>query len=85
MLQVNNYPPCPLLERCLGHGSHTDPPALTIFLHGGLQVQKHNREWIDIRSIANSFIVNIGDMLEVRIQPPIFYLSLCISARFCKS
>lgn len=68
MLRVNQYPPCPLPERCLGLGSHTDPHTLTILLQdevGGLQVQKNNGEWIGIRPVPNSFIINIGDMLEV--------------------
>ena len=68
MIRVNRYPPCPLPERCLGLGSHTDPHALTILLQdevGGLQVQKSSGEWIGIRPVHNSFVINIGDVLEV--------------------
>ena len=50
MIRVNRYPPCPLPEKCLGLGSHSDPDALTILLQdhvGGLQVLKtdHQMGW----------------------------------------
>ncbi|XP_058086773.1 gibberellin 20 oxidase 3-like [Magnolia sinica] len=68
MIRVNRYPPCPLPERCLGLGSHSDPHTLTILLQdevGGLQVQTDGRDrWVGIRPIPNSFIINIGDTLE---------------------
>ncbi|KAK1307229.1 Gibberellin 20 oxidase 1 [Acorus calamus] len=67
MIRVNRYPPCPLPERCLGLGSHSDPHALTILLQdnvGGLQVQKGEGVWVGVRPIPNSFIINIGDTLE---------------------
>ncbi|KAL3817987.1 hypothetical protein ACJIZ3_003892 [Penstemon smallii] len=67
MIRVNRYPPCPLPEKCLGLGSHTDPHTLTILLQdetGGLQVLKDNDQWFGIRPVPTSFIVNIGDTLE---------------------
>ena len=72
MIRVNRYPPCPLPEKCLGLGSHSDPHALTILFQdhvGGLQVLKTVHQWVGIRPIPNSFIINIGDTLEV--IPPI--------------
>ncbi|KAL7160537.1 hypothetical protein ABFS83_01G102800 [Erythranthe nasuta] len=69
IIRANRYPPCPLPGQCLGLGSHSDPHTLTILLQdevGGLQVQNnHNgNEWLGIRPLPNSFVVNIGDRLE---------------------
>ncbi|KAK7850805.1 gibberellin 2-beta-dioxygenase 8 [Quercus suber] len=67
MIRVNRFPPCPLPEKCLGLGSHSDPHALTILLQdhvGGLQVLKTDHQWVGIRPIPNSFVINIGDTLE---------------------
>lgn len=69
MIRINRYPPCPLPEKCLGLGSHSDPHTLTILFQdevGGLQVLRNDNQWIGIRPIPNSFIINIGDTLEVR-------------------
>lgn len=74
MIRINRYPPCPLPEKCLGLGSHSDPHTLTILLQdevGGLQVQKSDNTWVGIRPVPNSFVINIGDTLEVST------LSLC--------
>lgn len=68
MMRANRYPRCPLPDRCLGLGSHSDPHTLTILLQdqvGGLQVCDHQNRWIGIRPLPNSFVVNIGDTLEV--------------------
>ncbi|KAA8526022.1 hypothetical protein F0562_007878 [Nyssa sinensis] len=67
MIRVNRYPPCPLPEKCLGLGSHTDPHTLTILLQdevGGLQMLKDDNQWVGIRPVPNSFVINIGDTLE---------------------
>jgi isopenicillin N synthase-like dioxygenase len=51
-----------------GVREHTDYGFLTILLQdqsGGLQVRARNGEWIDVPPIENSFVINIGDMLEV--------------------
>ncbi|GLT91116.1 hypothetical protein SLE2022_090220 [Rubroshorea leprosula] len=61
--------PCPLPEKCLGLGSHSDPHTLTILLQdddvGGLQILRDDNQWVGICPVPNSFIVNIGDTLEV--------------------
>ncbi|WOG90184.1 hypothetical protein DCAR_0209427 [Daucus carota subsp. sativus] len=67
MIRINRYPPCPLPEKCLGLGSHSDPHTLTILFQdevGGLQVLQNDNQWIGIRPVPNSFIINIGDTLE---------------------
>jgi isopenicillin N synthase-like dioxygenase len=51
-----------------GVREHTDMGFLTILLQdnsGGLQVKSLNGEWISAPPIDRTFVVNIGDMLEV--------------------
>lgn len=51
-----------------GVGEHTDYGVLTILLQddcGGLQVKNRDGVWIETPPVPNSFIVNIGDMLEI--------------------
>lgn len=77
MIRVNRYPPCPLPTKCLGLGSNSDPHTLTILLQddvGGLQVLKGDGQWVGIRPVANSFVINIGDTLEV--------ISLSLSSQY---
>jgi isopenicillin N synthase-like dioxygenase len=49
-----------------GVGEHTDYGLLTMLYQdevGGLQV-KRGSEWLDVPYVPNSFVVNVGDMLE---------------------
>jgi isopenicillin N synthase-like dioxygenase len=49
-----------------GVGAHTDYGLLTLLKQdsiGGLQV-RHGDDWIDVPDISNSFVCNVGDMLE---------------------
>ncbi|GLT58583.1 hypothetical protein SLA2020_314630 [Shorea laevis] len=68
IFRANRYPPCPLPEKCLGLGSHSDPHTLTILLQdddvGGLQILRDDNQWVGIRPVPNSLIVTIGDTLE---------------------
>lgn len=68
LFRIFNYPPhSPSPEgEFWGVGEHTDYGLLTILKQdnsGGLQVKSQSR-WIDAPPIANSFICNIGDMLD---------------------
>jgi isopenicillin N synthase-like dioxygenase len=69
MMRMNYYPPCPQPEKVIGLTPHSDAPALTFLLQlnevEGLQVKKDDM-WDPIRPLPNAFIVNIGDMLEVK-------------------
>jgi isopenicillin N synthase-like dioxygenase len=51
-----------------GVGAHRDGGVLTLLLvepgKGGLQVE-HDGEWIDAPSVPGTFVVNIGEMLEL--------------------
>lgn len=54
-------------ENLWGVGEHTDYGMLTILLQddiGGLQVKTSQGEWIQAPPIDNTFVCNIGDMLD---------------------
>ncbi|KAF3622025.1 putative B3 domain-containing protein-like [Capsicum annuum] len=65
--RISRYPPCPLPEKIVEIGIHSDSQTLTI-LHqdqvGGLQVLKDDKQWAGVRPIPNSFVINIGGNLE---------------------
>ena len=64
---ANYYPPCTQPELAMGLPRHTDHGLLTILIGNGvsgLQMQ-HNGKWVNPNIIPNSFVVNIGDQLEV--------------------
>ena len=69
LFRIFHYPPTPGLpdgESAWGVGEHTDYGILTILKQddvGGLQV-KSKREWITAHPIPNTFVCNIGDMLD---------------------
>ncbi len=70
-LRVINYPAQEAGpdEGQLRAGAHTDYGSLTI-LHaedrpGGLQVRRGDGTWIDVRPSADSFVVNIGDLMAM--------------------
>jgi isopenicillin N synthase-like dioxygenase len=69
LFRVFNYPPGPRLsegEVRWGVGEHTDYGLLTILrqdVSGGLQVKSKSR-WVAAPPVPNSFVCNIGDMLD---------------------
>lgn len=75
--RMNYYPPCPQPELVMGLNNHSDASAITILLQvnemEGLQIRKDGR-WIPVKPLPNAFVVNIGDVLEVKI--PFSYLHI---------
>ncbi len=69
LFRIFNYPTHSLddhTEYTWGVGEHTDYGLLTILrqdMSGGLQVKIKSR-WVNAPPIANSFVCNIGDMLD---------------------
>ncbi|KAJ8633498.1 hypothetical protein MRB53_026834 [Persea americana] len=64
---INYYPQCPQPELTYGLPGHTDPNALTVLLQdqvAGLQVLRNGR-WVAVNPIPDSFVVNIGDQIQV--------------------
>eukprot|EP00268_Persea_americana_P009441 TRINITY_DN13791_c0_g1_i1.p1 TRINITY_DN13791_c0_g1~~TRINITY_DN13791_c0_g1_i1.p1 ORF type:complete len:352 (-),score=61.10 TRINITY_DN13791_c0_g1_i1:403-1458(-) len=67
MIVANFYPPCPQPEKAMGMPPHTDHGLLAILMEnnvGGLQV-KYNGKWVLVNPHPNSFLVNVGDQLEI--------------------
>lgn len=69
LMVVNCYPPCPEPDLTLGMPPHSDYGFLTLLLQDdvkGLQI-KHLSNWLTVQPIPGSFVVNVGDHLEVHI------------------
>ncbi|XP_069142822.1 protein DOWNY MILDEW RESISTANCE 6-like [Solanum lycopersicum] len=67
IIAANYYPACPEPNKTLGLAPHSDHGGLTILMDNGihgLQI-KHNHIWYSVPSIPGTFIVNLGDYLEV--------------------
>ncbi|KAK2981903.1 hypothetical protein RJ640_000949 [Escallonia rubra] len=69
MGRLIHCPPCPTPQLALGTHEHTDVGALTILSQddaGGLEAQRtFDGEWVPVKYVPNSYVINIGDMLEV--------------------
>ncbi|KAJ9542650.1 hypothetical protein OSB04_029156 [Centaurea solstitialis] len=67
LMVVNCFPPCPEPELTYGMPPHSDYGFLTL-LHQdeveGLQIL-HKDRWVTIRPHPQSFVVNVGDHLEI--------------------
>ncbi|XP_065857213.1 jasmonate-induced oxygenase 2-like [Euphorbia lathyris] len=68
-IRLNHYPACPVPQLALGVGRHKDAGALTILAQddvGGLQVKrKSDGVWVLVNPIPNSYIINVGDIIQV--------------------
>ena len=68
-VRVNYYPRCPQPELTLGLSSHSEPGGMTVLLADervrGLQVRGRGGEWVTVDPIADAFIVNVGDQIQV--------------------
>lgn len=66
LFRIFNYPSSNFDLDSFGVGEHTDYGLLTILrqdMNGGLEI-KVKSEWIEAPPIKNSFVCNIGDMLD---------------------
>jgi isopenicillin N synthase-like dioxygenase len=67
LFRVFHYPPQPAADtESWGVGEHTDYGVLTLLKQdaiGGLQV-KHGGQWLEAPPVADTFVCNLGDMLE---------------------
>ncbi|MGH1488440.1 MAG: isopenicillin N synthase family dioxygenase [Acidimicrobiales bacterium] len=60
-----HYPPTPAGQA--GVNGHHDAGFLTVLAPGptpGLQVQNQDEQWIDVPSVENAFVINLGEMLQ---------------------
>jgi isopenicillin N synthase-like dioxygenase len=66
LFRIFNYPPATTGADELGVGEHTDYGLLTLLEQddvGGLEIW-HEDRWIPVPPVPNSFVCNVGDMLE---------------------
>ncbi|KAJ9135595.1 hypothetical protein P3X46_032761 [Hevea brasiliensis] len=68
-IRLNHYPPSPFPHLALGVGRHKDAGGLTILAQdevGGLEVKrKSDAEWTWVMPTPNSYIINVGDIIQV--------------------
>lgn len=66
-LRLIHYPYNPDAEDRMGIGAHTDYECFTLLkpTAPGLEVLNGAGEWIDVPPVPGTFVVNIGDMLEL--------------------
>ncbi|KAF6163350.1 hypothetical protein GIB67_025214 [Kingdonia uniflora] len=67
IIASNYYPPCPQPHLTLGLAAHSDHGGITILMQNdvdGLQV-RYKDIWIPVEYVASSFVVNIGDYIEI--------------------
>ncbi|EEF48570.1 2-oxoglutarate-dependent dioxygenase 19 [Ricinus communis] len=67
MLVANLYPPCPQPDIAMGLPPHSDYGLITLLIQNGLQGLQvmHHGKWVPITPLLDSFIVNIGDHMEI--------------------
>uniref|UniRef100_A0A7N0ZU51 Fe2OG dioxygenase domain-containing protein n=1 Tax=Kalanchoe fedtschenkoi TaxID=63787 RepID=A0A7N0ZU51_KALFE len=74
LIRVYRYPPADP-GRVLGMEAHTDSSVLSILSQddevSGLEVLKED-EWVQVKPVAGSLVVNLGDMLQVSFSSPSF-------------
>ena len=68
-MRMTYYPPCKEAEKVVGLSPHTDGTGLTLLLQAndvqGLQIRMDGK-WVSVNALAGAFIVNVGDILEVK-------------------
>lgn len=66
-LRLVHYPFNPEAQDAIGIGAHTDYECFTLLkpTAPGLEVMNGAGEWIDVPPVPGTFVVNIGDLLEL--------------------
>lgn len=67
IVACNYYPKCPQPDLTLGLSAHTDRGGVTVLMENGvegLQV-RHEGKWVPVPHVPGSFLINIGDCIEV--------------------
>jgi len=67
LMDIMYYPPCPNPDLTLGTPRHSDARGITVLMQdavSGLQVLR-DEKWVAVEPIANAFVVNMGDQLQV--------------------
>ena len=65
-LRMLRYPAATGADNEIGAGAHTDYGAITLLMtdgEPGLQVRPRGGDWVDVPSVENAYIVNIGDCM----------------------
>lgn len=70
MIRVYRYPNYPDTNVGWGMDAHTDSSVMSILNQGdevgGLQLLKHH-QWINVKPIPDTLVVNLGDMMQVHV------------------
>jgi isopenicillin N synthase-like dioxygenase len=70
-LMINYYPPCAMADKFIRFSPQSDSDLLTLVLQvnhvQGLQI-KRNGSWFPAKPLKGTFVVNIGDISEVRLD-----------------
>jgi isopenicillin N synthase-like dioxygenase len=69
-LKLNHYPPqdSPEADNDIGVVSHADSGGFTILWqddNGGLEVQSKSGEWVGAPPIADTFVINLGNIMQI--------------------
>ncbi|NNL18790.1 MAG: isopenicillin N synthase family oxygenase [Boseongicola sp.] len=65
-LRMLRYPAATGATNEIGAGAHTDYGAITLLMtdgEPGLQVRPRDGDWVDVPSVENAYVVNIGDSM----------------------
>jgi isopenicillin N synthase-like dioxygenase len=67
-IKLIRYPRCKKITETQGVGAHKDSGLLTLILQDenkGLQVKTNDNKWVDVSPLDNTFVVNLGELLEL--------------------
>lgn len=67
IMSVNHYPPCPQPASAMGLPPHSDHSFVSLLIQNGIDGLEilHKEKWVPVYPPINSFVVNVGDHLEV--------------------